>query len=130
MQNHRWRFVALTLFVTLLPATTNLGQATPEAAVKHFAVEFRTGPAWDPAKPPGEQPHFAEHSANLKKLRQEGRIVLGARYGEVGLVVIAAASEDEVRAMIDADPSVQAGTFTYQLHPMSVFYPGCVEPKT
>ena len=54
---------------------------------------------------------MSEHSAKLKKLRDEGRIRIGARYGEVGLVVLGAASIDEARAWIDADPAIRGGTF-------------------
>jgi uncharacterized protein YciI len=101
--------------------------APPGAPVlKTFAVEFRTGPGWDKAKPPGEQKHFADHSANLRKLRQEGRIVLGARYGEVGLVLLRAADEAEARALLAADPSLAAGVFTAQIHPFSAFMGGTV----
>ena len=91
-----------------------------------FAVEIRTGPQWNAALPPGQQPLMREHSANLRKLRDEGRIRIGARYGEVGLVVLEAATIDEARAWIEADPAVRAGTFRFEIHPFSVFYAGAV----
>jgi uncharacterized protein YciI len=89
-----------------------------------FAVEVRVGPKWDPSKKPHEQALFREHSANLKVLREAGHLVVGARYSDVGLVILAAESEEAARAMIDADPSIAAGTFTYRIHPFNVFYPG------
>jgi uncharacterized protein YciI len=95
--------------------------------LRTFAVEFRTGPAWDKAKPPNEQKHFSDHSANLRKLRQEGRIVLGGRYGEVGLVLLRATSEDDARALVGADPSVTAGVFVAAISPWSTFMGGSVE---
>jgi hypothetical protein len=91
-----------------------------------FAVEFRMGPKWDTSRPPGEQAHFADHSANLKRVREAGSLLLGARYSDKGLVVLAADSESSARAMIDADASVQNQVFVYELHKFSVFYPGCV----
>ena len=51
------------------------------------------------------------HSSNLKQLRDDGRIRIGARYGEVGLIVLEAASIDEARAWIDADLAIRGGTF-------------------
>lgn len=89
-----------------------------------FAVEFRTGPAWQADKPPQEQAHFRAHSANLKRLRDAGLLVLGARLDERGFVVIAAVDEAAARAEVDADPSVQAGVFRYQIAPLQVFYGG------
>jgi uncharacterized protein YciI len=89
-----------------------------------FAVQIRVGPKWDPSKATHEQALFREHSANLKRLRDAGHLVVGARYSDVGLIVLAADSLDSARAMIDADPSVSAGTFAYEIHPINVFYPG------
>jgi len=93
-------------------------------ALPLFAVEVRVSPRWDPSKKPHEQALFREHSANLKVLREAGHLVMGARYSDVGLLILQAKTEADARAMIDADPSIAAGTFTYQIHPFSVFYPG------
>ena len=51
---------------------------------------------------------------------------MGTRYSEVGLLVIQAAAPDDVRALLDDDPSMQAGTFQYKVYPMNIFYPGFV----
>ena len=59
-----------------------------------FAVEIRVGPGWDPEKAPGDQAFFGEHSAHLRELRNAGHIAMGARYSDVGLLVVSAASED------------------------------------
>jgi uncharacterized protein YciI len=91
-----------------------------------FAVEFKTGSLWDKAKPAHEQAHFAAHSANLKLLRDQGRLLLGGRYADKGLLLVAATSADELRAFIEADPAVRNQIFVYELHPFNVFYPGCV----
>jgi hypothetical protein len=91
-----------------------------------FAAVFRTGPKWDAAKAPGDQPFFREHSANLAKLRAAGSIVMGARYADVGLIVVTAPTETDARKLFEADPSVAAGTFALDVHRFSVFYPGMV----
>lgn len=104
------------------------GASTPPAAAESplFAVEIRTGPKWDSSRKPQEQPHFREHSANLKRLRDEGHLLVGARYSDKGLLVMAAATEAEVRAQMDVDPSIQSQVFAYDIHPFRVFYPGCI----
>lgn len=132
--NRRRHLIALTLLAALAGFTPQAVQAQPRPEAdgtlppdKHlFAVELRTGAAWDAAKPPQEQAHFREHAANLARLRREGHLLLGARYGDKGLVVLMAGGEAEARAMIEADPAVQARVFAYELHPMAPFYPGAV----
>lgn len=91
-----------------------------------FAVEFRTGPRWDHAKPAHEQAHFREHSANLKKLRDGGHLLLGARYSDKGFLVMTGTSAAAVKELLDADPAVQNQTFAFDLHDFRVFYAGCV----
>jgi uncharacterized protein YciI len=94
-----------------------------------FAIEITTGPKWDPARPPQEQQHFSAHSANLRRLREAGALVMGARYGDKGLVVLAARDEAEARAMMDDDPSMKAAVFQYQVHAFNVFYGGTVNAR-
>lgn len=120
------------LFLAALSCPTPAdAQAAPPAnpgpaGAKLFAVEITTGPGWDSAKPPPQQAFFREHSAHLKKLRDDGRIKMGARYADKGLIVIEAADEAEARAMMEADPSMKAGTFKFTLAEMRVFYSGQV----
>lgn len=102
--------------------------AGPETSL--YAVEFRTGPAWVADKPPNAQAHFAEHSANLRRLRESGALRIGARYADKGLVVIEAVSLDAAREMVDADPSIAAGTFVYEIHEFSLFYEGTLTRPT
>ena len=114
-----------------LSFATALAQTPPSAPpagapAPLYAAVFKTGPKWDPAKPPNEQAAFREHSANLAKLRAAGRIVMGARYADVGLVVVSAANEAEARTLFEADPSISAGTFALEVYRFSVFYPGMV----
>jgi hypothetical protein len=52
--------------------------------------------------------------------------VIGARYADVGLVVVTAATEADARKLFETDPSLAAGTFALDVHRFSVFYPGTV----
>jgi len=112
-------------FASVLFAQTPPPAAAPPSGPLYAAI-FKTGPTWDPAKAPNEQAFFKEHSANLAKLRAAGAIVIGARYADVGLVVVSAANETAARALFEADPSLGAGTFALEVHRFSVFYPGTV----
>ena len=115
--------IALSMTAAFTQAPTVPAPAPPTPL---FDAVFTTGPKWDAAKAPAEQAFFRDHSANLAKLRAAGRVVMGARYADVGLVVVSAASEPEARSLFDADPSIAAGTFALNVHRFSVFYPGTV----
>ena len=99
----------------------------PTSPEKFFLVQFTLGEAWVADKAPNEQAHFAEHSANLKRLRTEGKLLLGGRYADKGIIIVKGASEQEVRAEIEKDLSVVKGTFNAVVHPFAPFYDGCVE---
>ena len=117
-----------TGLLLLMPSPAAASEpASPAAAPdKLFLVQFSLGPAWAAGKPPQEQPRFKEHGANLKRLRDDGKIVLGARYSDKGMVVLRFASEEQARAEIAADPGVQAGIFTFELFELRPFYDGCL----
>ena len=110
-----------------LPASSvPASPAAVPAPARTFALVFRAGPAWDKAKSPGQQLHFADHSANIRRLREEGRLQLGGRFSDVGLLLVKAADEAEARSLVDRDPSVKAGVFTAEAHPFATFAEGCV----
>ncbi len=107
-------------------ASGAMAQAQPTTSPSNetplFAVEITVGAKWDSSKPAHEQQFFREHSSNLKRLRDSGALIVGARYSDKGLVVLTAQDEEEARAMMDEDPSMKAQVFRYQIHPLSVFY--------
>ena len=106
----------------LAAASTPAYRQTPGAPADGvvFAVEITTGPKWDNGRPAAEQAYFREHSANLRQLRERGALLVGARYAEKGFLVLAAPSLEAARAMLDQDPSFNAGVFGYEVHEMSV----------
>lgn len=113
------RMYLLVLCISLsLSATAN--DKTP---MPLFVVHFETGAHWNEALQPAEQTDFREHSLNLNRLRQDGIILFGARYGDYGMIVIKANSIALAKAMIDDDPGVKSGIFNFKIEPLNVFYP-------
>ena len=108
------------------PTISHAGESGGETGLNWFAVEIITGPNWDPNLSAYEQAFFKEHSAHLQQLRADGHIVMGTRYSDIGLLVFHSESIDAINKLMVADPSMQAGTFTYEVHAMNVFYPGFV----
>ncbi|HEY5800521.1 MAG TPA: YciI family protein, partial [Burkholderiaceae bacterium] len=117
---------AILALLCSLPVRADEQAAPPRLS---FAVEIKTGPQWDTAKGAADQAHFRQHSANLKTLRDQGHLLVGARYADKGLLIVQAASLDDVHAMMKQDPSIQSQVFAYQVHEMNVFYGGAVPAK-
>jgi uncharacterized protein YciI len=130
MRSRSWRrltcVLALLCGASVLRAQEPAPSARPAPAKRTFALVFRTGPSWDKAKAPGAQAHFADHSANIRKLREEGRLLVGGRFSDQGLLIVEAQDEAEARTFVDRDPSVRAGTFMAEVHAWSTFAEGCV----
>jgi uncharacterized protein YciI len=128
----RWRSLLKSLRVNVALSDEPFSQPASAAALSApaaeqlFVVEIKTGPAWDSTKPPQEQARFREHSAHLRLLREQGHLVMGARFADKGHLVLRAASPAAARALMDEDPSMRERTFTYELHEFRVFYGGSV----
>ncbi len=120
---------ALLTLASVQSAPSAAPPDTTPAPGRFFAVEFRPGAKWDAAKPPQEQPGFGDHSQNLQRMRKEGRILLGGRYSDRGLLVLSGVSEDEIRALFAADPTISSGVFVFDVWEFRPFYAGCVGSK-
>lgn len=73
---------------------------------------------------PASRPVVWEHGRRNFQLRAEGvlQIVCPVSDGtDVSGIGIFNASADEVKVLMDADPGVQAGLFTYEVHPCRSF---------
>jgi uncharacterized protein YciI len=92
-----------------------------------FAVRFQPGAAWDKSKTPADQMGFASHSANLQRLRKEGRIVLGGRFADLGLIVVTASNLAAARELFASDETIAGKVFTIQIDPWSTIFDGCVK---
>lgn len=110
----------LAVFTLVLAAGAIAAEPSPSSL---FVVHFEIGPSWKKSLAPSDQPTFREHSANLKRLRDEGTIVFGARYGDLGMIFVRADTLDAAKALIDADAGVRSGLFSYRIAPLRVFYP-------
>jgi hypothetical protein len=116
MTTKAWLVLLALLFVTPAGAAES-----PQPSL--FIVHFETGPNWNKALAPRDQAGFEGHSKNLKRLRDEGVIVFGARYGDLGMIVLTLDAVDKARALMDADPGVRSGIFSYRVETLRVFYP-------
>lgn len=110
-------WIALIVLVPIASA------AEDAKSLQQFIVHLETGEKWDHSLQPAEQTQFKEHTDNMNRLRQEGTILFGARYGEYGLLVLAGESLPSAIEVLEADPGVMAGIFKFRIEPLSIFYP-------
>ena len=128
-QRHQQPFVETSMVARIWLAMLALALSaaasaqTSASAPSLFVAHFETGPNWNKSLTPADQPGFRGHSANLNQLRKEGTIVFGARYDELGMIILKADTLSAAKSLLDADPGVQAGIFSYRLAPLRVFYP-------
>lgn len=113
-----------TAFLLVAVATSSAPSAEPARSDKLYAVRLTTGPAWDSAKPPNDQAGMREHSANIARLRREGLLVQGARFGDTGLLVLRVPDEAAVRTQLAPDPTIASGVFKAQIDVYSPFAHG------
>jgi len=90
-------------------------------------VLLRQGPNYDA---PGRDPIVWEHGRRNFELRADGKLAIVCPvFDDTSLCGIGVfdASEDEVAALMQGDPGVQAGVFEYDVHPVRSF-PGSALP--
>ncbi len=118
------------LIVPCLLASLGTDAQTESTLDSLYIVTYTIGSSWDATKQPNEQTYFKEHSVNLSKLRKEGIIKAGARYGDKGIIVIASKSMTMAKEIIFNDVAVINKLFMADIQKLSVFYDGCLErPK-
>jgi len=106
----------------------NEAEAHEMARARDMAVYYvyllRKGPAWSPASTPEIDALQEAHLKNLRRLRQEGKLVLNGPLldslqlgGEIrGIGVLKAQSLAEAREWIGTDPMVKVGRLVFELH--------------
>ena len=100
-----------------------------------FAVTTAKGPGWDRTRGTREQAGWVEHAAYFDALVERGVVVLGGPIGsdddeEVGLLLVEAANEGEVRAAFAADPWAKGGVLRIgSLRPWRLWLDGRRRPS-
>jgi len=80
---------------------------------------------------PGAEKIIWEHGRRNFSLREEGKLSIVCPVNDGTAVVgvgIFSTDEKETRQIIDGDPAVKAGIFTYEIHPCRSF-PGDILPE-
>jgi uncharacterized protein YciI len=98
--------------------------AQPSAPLSDYTLVYlKTGPSAKD-KSPGERTAIqADHLANIKRLAEEGSLVVAGPFGTInhdptqrGIFVFDVASIEEARALTNTDPAVKAGVLILEPH--------------
>lgn len=90
----------------------------------YYVYLLRKGPAWSPDSTPEIDRLQQEHLGNIRRLREEGKLVLNGPLldcfqlsGDIrGIGVLKATSMEEARAWIGTDPMVKVDRLVFELH--------------
>jgi uncharacterized protein len=95
----------------------------PPNMTTYYMVFLRRSPQWTP-EGPGVKELIEAHLANIRRLAQEGKLLLAGPFLEqtgpgslAGLFVLQAGSTAEAREIAGTDPAVKGGRFTIEVLP-------------
>jgi uncharacterized protein YciI len=102
----------------------SFGQSAP-AEKKAFLIRIQpVRPTFTSDITPAEQKIMGSHFAYLKKLAAEGKVVLAGPSDNgvktFGIIVVEVASEEEAQAILEGDPSQQAGVMKGEVLPFHI----------
>ena len=85
-----------------------------------FVIIHRPGPNWLPGKSMFEQPGLEQHIAHYRELLHQGKLLAGGPFLDgfaAGMMIPQAGqSESEIREFAAADPAVEGGLLTAEVH--------------
>jgi len=96
-------------------------EAPPHKLVQFQMAIFTKGPIWVTTSDAERGRIFQEHLGNVFSMYESGKMVIAGPFGDninlVGIFIMRAASSDEARAWVEADPAVKAGLLVPEMHP-------------
>lgn len=120
----------LVFSVSCIEKVDTLGRVKLDSAIvenaqtemsEYFIVFLRRGPKWTAEMTPEIEKVLEGHFANIKKLTDEGKLVLAGPFMEqtgdsalAGLFIFRVDSIAEAIRLAEQDPGVQAGRFTFE----------------
>lgn len=81
-------------------------------------VNIRPGPAWAPGQTVYEQGEsVARHLVSMRNLYDDGRLLVGGPFASAtsGMALLDVENLDEAREIMETDPGVVSGVFSYEL---------------
>src|SRR5207244_3311724 len=95
---------------------------------EHKLVQFqmavlKKGPKWDSTSETEKNQILHQHLRNVIAMLQSGKAVAAGPFGDdsgpAGIFILRAASTEEAKTLVDADPAVKAELIVPEMHPWS-----------
>ena len=116
------RISSIAVLLALMLSSFAFARQDEGHKLAHFQIAiFARGPKWETTPAEGRGPILQQHLANVLSLYESGKLAIAGPFGDdtnlVGIFIMRAASADEARGWLDADPAVKAGLMTPEIHP-------------
>jgi uncharacterized protein YciI len=119
-RTERRRFIRMSLAAASIGASaaSHAVDGAISAGVRPtYLVIYRAGPSWPPGAPIRALP-LREHGRYMLELYKQSVMRFAGSFADDsgGAVMFEAENDEAARAIVEADPAVVAGVFTFELH--------------
>src|SRR3954468_16666749 len=115
--------VRIILFTVLMLVGSGIVFAQEHKLIQFQMAILKKGPKWDSTAEPERNQIRHQHLRNVIAMLQSGKAVAAGPFGGnselAGIFILRAASAEEAKTLVDADPSVKAELMVAEIHPWS-----------
>jgi uncharacterized protein YciI len=107
-------------FLLLAPTASAQKSGAPKLVQFQMAI-LKKGAKWNTTEQPQKNSILHQHLRNIVSLLQSGKAIIAGPFGDdtdlAGIFIFRAASIEEAKTLVDADPAVKAELITPEMHP-------------
>src|SRR5436309_2899256 len=107
--------------LALVIALSCFGSLCAQEMTTYYVGLLFRGPKWTKEVTPATEKLQEGHMANIRQMAAAGKLIAAGPFSDDGnmrgMFIFKAASAEEVRALTDRDPAVQAGRLIVEIHP-------------
>ena len=112
----------ITCSLTATPPIVAQQKEEPKSKLVQFHMALlKKGPKWDGTTEPRRNQILQQHFANVISMFDTGKAIVAGPMGDdtglAGIFILRSKTAEEAKAWVDADPAVNAGLFTAEMHP-------------
>ena len=113
--------LVLAFGIILFGSATFVAQPPEHKLVQFQMAILKVGPNWETTKAEERNATVQKHIANVIGLLDSGKAIIAGPFNDgtnlAGIFIFRAASAEEARTWVDADPAVKAGFMVAEIHP-------------
>jgi uncharacterized protein YciI len=113
--------IRIVFIATFVFVASTVGFAQDHKLVQFQMAILKKAPKWNSTSKDDRNQILHQHLANVIAMLQSGKAVAAGPFGDDsdlgGIFILRAASTDEAKSWVDADPAVKAGLLAVEMHP-------------